>query len=70
MRRAFAAGVGEPGGAQSVFDLALEASGPECVVCRLDATPGEAPRVARAIELGVGRRQRATPALAHVAHDG
>jgi len=53
---AFAAEVGEPDGIRTIaFDLAVEVSGPECVICRMEAEPGEeAIRVARAIQLGVG----------------
>ncbi len=57
VRLALAAAVGEPEGVCTVvFDLALAISGPECVLCRVDADPiSEAPALARAIELGVGR---------------
>jgi hypothetical protein len=53
---AFAAEVGEPEGVRTIaFDLAVEVTGPVCVVCRMEAEPGEnAMRVARAIQLGVG----------------
>ena len=56
VERAFAAAVGESEGSRTiVFDLAVEVSGPACVICRMEAEPGEdAIRVARAIELGVG----------------
>jgi len=56
VERAFAAEVGESEGERSIaFDLAVEVSGPVCVICRMEAEPGEeAIRVARAIQLGVG----------------
>jgi hypothetical protein len=70
VKRAFAARVGEAAGEHVfVFDLAVETSGPECVVCRLEAAPGEAPRIARAIELGVPPAAR-TPALHTLAARG
>jgi hypothetical protein len=72
VKRAFAARVGEvgqAGGAVVVFDLAVEVSGPECVVCRLEAAPGEAQRLALAIELGVASCAR-TPSLRALAHEG
>jgi hypothetical protein len=57
VRLALASAVGEPEGVCTVvFDLALDVSGPECVLCRIDADPiSEAPALARAIELGLGR---------------
>ncbi|HME73473.1 MAG TPA: hypothetical protein VKM54_26965 [Myxococcota bacterium] len=59
VEHALGAEVGEPEGVRTiVFDLALEVSGAECVVCRLDAEPGdEAIAVARAIQLGIGRER-------------
>jgi hypothetical protein len=56
VKRAVAAEVGEPEGPRAVvFDLAVEVAGPECVVCRLDAPPGDAAQaLARAIQLGLG----------------
>jgi hypothetical protein len=53
---AFAAEVGEPEGVHAIaFDLAVEVSGPVCVICRIEVPPGEeAMRIARAIQLGVG----------------
>jgi hypothetical protein len=53
---AFAAEVGEPEGVRIIaFDLAVAVDGPVCVVCRMEAEPGEdAMRTARAIQLGVG----------------
>lgn len=69
VKRAFAARVGDAGGAVVVFDLAVEVSGPECVVCRLETAPAEAPRLARAIELGIDVDAR-TPGLRALAHEG
>jgi hypothetical protein len=70
VKRAFAARVGEPGGRHSfVFDLAVSVRGPECVVCRLESPPAEAPRLARAIELGVAP-EALTPALRSLAREG
>ena len=70
VKRAFAARVGEASGEHVfVFDLAVAVNGPECVVCRLEARPGEAPRVARAIELGVAPAAR-TPGLRTLAERG
>jgi hypothetical protein len=56
VKRALAAEVGESEGARAiVFDLAVEVAGPECVVCRVDAAPGDAAQtLARAIQLGLG----------------
>jgi len=56
VERAFAAQVGDPEGVRTItFDLAVEVRGPVCVVCRMEAKPGEdAMRIARAIQLGVG----------------
>jgi hypothetical protein len=56
VQRAFAARVGESEGSRAiVFDLAIEVRGPVCVVCRMEAKPGEdAMRIAKAIRLGVG----------------
>ncbi len=71
IERALAAEVGEPEGVRTiVFDLALELVGPECVVCRLDAEPGEdASALARAIQIGVGR-DRCSPSLRALATEG
>jgi hypothetical protein len=70
VKRAFAARVGEAEtGHVFVFDLAVSVRGPECVVCRLEARPGEAPRLARAIELGVAPEAR-TPGLRALAQEG
>ena len=68
VKRAFAAQVGEAGGCVVVFDLAVEVGGPECVVCRLEAAPAEAQRLARAIALGIADRAR--PGLRALAHEG
>jgi hypothetical protein len=71
VERALAAEVGEPEGVRTiVFDLALELVGPECVVCRLDAEPGEeASALARAIQIGVGR-DRCSASLRALATEG
>jgi hypothetical protein len=70
VKRAFAARVGEaPGRAVAVFDLAVEVTGPECVVCRLEVAEGAARGVARAIELGVAPDAR-TPGLRALAREG
>ncbi|HYB12265.1 MAG TPA: hypothetical protein VEG67_02270 [Myxococcota bacterium] len=71
VEHALGAEVGEPEGVRTiVFDLALEVSGAECVVCRLDAEPGdEAVAVARAIQLGIGR-ERCSASLRAVAAEG
>lgn len=69
VKQAFAARVGEAAGSVVVFDLAVEVTGPECVICRLEAAPGEAQRLARAIELGVAVDAR-TPGLRALAHEG
>jgi hypothetical protein len=71
VKRAFAADVGEPGEPRvTVFDLAIQVTGSECVVCRLVAEPGEqAIRVARAIELAVGSRA-CSPCIQALAVDG
>jgi hypothetical protein len=66
---AFAARVGDPGDAIVVFDLAVEVSGPECVVCRLEVAPAEAQRLARAVELGVAA-DACAPGLRALAHEG
>lgn len=68
---AFAAQVGEPEGVRTIaFDLAVEVSGPVCVVCRMEAEPGEdAMRVARAIALGVGS-ESCNPCIKSLAADG
>jgi hypothetical protein len=55
VRRLLAAWVGPDGARTAVFDFVLEASGPECVVARLELAPGEdASGVARAIAIGLG----------------
>jgi hypothetical protein len=69
VKRAFAARVGGGEQATVVFDLAVRVRGPECVVCRLETRLPEAPRLARAIELGVAAEAR-TPALLHLAREG
>lgn len=70
VKRAFAARVGEPSGEHVfVFDLTVAVDGPECVVCRVEARPGEAPRIARAIEIGVAPTAR-TPGLRALAQRG
>ncbi|HVS12110.1 MAG TPA: hypothetical protein VMS76_19775 [Planctomycetota bacterium] len=71
VKRAFAADVGGPGEPQlTVFDLAIQVIGSECVVCRLDAEPGEqAMRVARAIQLALGP-QACSPCIRALALDG
>jgi hypothetical protein len=69
VKRAFAARVGEDGAHTFVFDLAVEVTGPECVVCRLEVAREEGSRVARAIELGVAR-DAWTPGLLSIAHPG
>ncbi len=71
VKRAFAAEVGEPGALPTtVFDLAIQVTGPECVVCRLDAAPGEpALRLARAIRLAVGP-EGCSPGLESLAESG
>jgi hypothetical protein len=66
---AFAARVGDPGDAVVVFDLAVEVSGPECVVCRLEVPPPDAQRLARAVELGVAP-EACAPGLRALAHEG
>jgi hypothetical protein len=68
---AFAAEVGEPEGVRTIaFDLAVEVRGPECVVCRMEAEPGEdAMRLARAIQLGVGP-ELCNPCIKSLAADG
>jgi hypothetical protein len=69
--RAFAAEVGELDGARAIaFDLAVEVRGPVCVVCRIEAGPGEnAMRIARAIQLGVGP-EKCNPCIESLAADG
>ena len=68
---AFAAEVGEPEGVRTIaFDLAVEVHGPVCVVCRMEAEPGEdAMRLARAIQLGVGP-ELCNPCIKSLAADG
>jgi hypothetical protein len=68
---AFAAEVGEPEGTRTIaFDLAVEVRGPVCVVCRMEAPPGEdAMRTARAIQLGVGA-EFCNPCIKSLAADG
>jgi hypothetical protein len=68
---AFAAEVGEFAGACAIiFDLAVGVSGPVCVVCRMEAKPGEdAMRIARAIQLGVGS-EICNPCIQCLAADG
>ena len=71
VKRAFAAEVGDAGQARiTVFDLAIQVTGPECVVCRIDVRPGEeAVRVARAIQLAVGSAA-CSPCIHALADDG
>jgi hypothetical protein len=69
VKRAFAARVGLGGEETVVVDLAVEVTGPECVVCRLETPPPEAPRLARAIELGVAA-EALTPGLLSLAREG
>lgn len=70
VQRAFAAEVGEPGSRRAVFDLAIETTGPECVLCRLDADPGEeAMLVAKAIEVALGD-DRCNPCVHSLADSG
>lgn len=54
VRRVLSAWVGAPGARTAVFDLVLAASGPECVVGRIEVAPGEdAACVARAVAIGL-----------------
>lgn len=54
VRRVLAGRVGSAGARTAVFDLVLEASGPECVVARIELAPGEdAERFARALAIGL-----------------
>lgn len=71
IRMALAAEVGEPEGVcTTIFDLALDGAGSECVICRIDADPGDgAKELARAIELGLGR-DRCSASLKNLAHEG
>lgn len=71
VRLALAAAVGEPEGVCTVvFDLALRTEGPECILCRIDADPiSEAPDLARAIELGLGR-DRCNASLKNLSREG
>jgi hypothetical protein len=71
VERAFAAEVGEPGGVSAInFDLAVEVRGPVCVVCRMEAKPGEdAMRIAKAIQLGIGS-DRCNSCIESLAADG
>ena len=71
VERAVAAQVGEPEGARSIaFDLAVEVRGSVCVVCRMEAQPGEdAMRIAKAIQLGVGL-ESCNPCIESLAVDG
>jgi hypothetical protein len=71
VQRAFAAEVGEPElDCTITFDLAVEVSGPVCVICRMDAAPGEeAMRVARAIQLGIGP-ENCSPCIKSLADGG
>jgi hypothetical protein len=58
VRRVLSAWVGPAEAGSAVFDLVLEATGPECVVARLELGPGDdAAHVARAIALGRGARE-------------
>ena len=71
VEQAFAAQIGEPEGTPSIaFDLAVEVRGPVCVVCRMEAQPGEdAMRIAKAIQLGVGP-EVCSPCIESLAADG
>jgi hypothetical protein len=71
VHRGLAAEVGEPQGVRTiVFDLAIEVEGPECVVCRFDADPGEdSMATARAIQLGIGP-DRCSASLKNLAAEG
>jgi hypothetical protein len=54
VRRVLSAWVGAPGARTALFDLVLEAAGPECVVARVEVAPGEdVARVARAVAIGL-----------------
>ncbi len=68
---ALACEVGEPEGVRTVvFDLVVGSLGPECVVLRTDAEPGDdAIEMARAIEAAVGAA-RCSGALRSLAVDG
>ena len=58
------------GPAPSPSTLAVEVRGPVCVVCRIEAGPGEnAMRIARAIQLGVGP-ENCNPCIDSLAADG
>jgi hypothetical protein len=69
VRRVLAGWVGAAEARTAVFDLVLEASGPECVVARIELAPGEdAERVARAVAIGLSHGQGAAaggPPLAY-----
>jgi hypothetical protein len=68
VRRVLAGWVGEAEARTAVFDLVLEASGPECVVARIELAPGEdVERVARALAIGLseGPAARGGPPLAY-----
>jgi len=70
VQRAFAAEVGEAGAGRAVFDLAIETTGPECVLCRLDAAPGEeAMLVAKAIQVALDD-DRCNPCVHSLADGG
>jgi len=71
VERVFAATVGDdPKACTVVFDLAVEVTGPELVLCRITAEPGEPARcVARALVLGTAARA-ATDTLEAAAASG
>jgi hypothetical protein len=71
VRRVLSAWVGAPGARTAVFDLVLAASGPECVVGRIEVAPGEdAAHVARAVAIGLSGGARAAAAGVEGAADG
>jgi hypothetical protein len=64
VRRVLAGCVGAAPLRVTVFDLVLEAAGPECVVARVELTDdAEAERLARAIAIGVRGADRAGAGL-------
>ena len=71
IQHALAAYVGEPEGVSTiVFDLLVERKDDECLVCRLDADPGEAAQaIARVLVEQLGRA-RCSRSLADLAAEG
>lgn len=71
VKHVLAAHLGDRAGvSRVVFDLAIETRGSECVVCRVDAAPGdEALALARSMVLGVGR-DRCSDAVHDTATEG